>query len=323
METERCAAMHLGLWLCKPDWLQNAVAALQRGEWKVQSENEDETRYERMVRKVQGEINPMAIAGDVKPFAFDKEGVAVIPIDGQMQKGESKYGGTSSLAVRRALRIAAADPEVRGVMLQITSPGGTVAGTMELGQDIVRINGIKPVAAHIEDLGGSAAYWAASQTAFISANATAEVGSIGIFVVLYDVSEAFKADGIHVNVISSAPYKGDTIPGTPISEASIANIQTRVNDINEFFLAAVQKGRGFRRKQVEDIATGQVWIAQKALENGLIDEVMPFEVAMAKFKTRMKSAKPIKRYNAEAMAALAAALLHGAEKGIDRDPADR
>jgi len=295
MHVERCAAMHLGLWLAHNPWLEEAMKAVKAGIWPVLQQ--PELRYMLLVaaEQVDVEPTPVSASGDARPYALDRNGTAVIPIDGQLQKGSSKYGGTSSLAVRRALRIAREDPEVQAIMLHIDSPGGTVAGTDDLAEETRAAGALKPIAAHIDDLGASAAYWVASQTDFITASKTSEVGSIGTFAVLHDTSARYQAEGIQVHVVSTGPYKGALVDGVPVSEPALAEIRERVSAVNEHFLSAVQRGRGLRRGKLEELATGQVWIAEKAKENGLIDGVMSFDAAMGRL--RKQPAKTQKKYS--------------------------
>ena len=93
-------------------------------------------------------------------------------------------------------------------MLHVDSPGGHVAGVQALADTIFQARKLKPLHAHIEDLGASAAYWLASQANTVTANSTAEVGSIGTMAVVHDSSGAAAKAGIKVYVVSSAPAAG-------------------------------------------------------------------------------------------------------------------
>ena len=77
-----------------------------------------------------------------------------------MQKGSSKFGGASTIRVRRQIREARQDEDVEAILLVVDSPGGTVAGTDELAREVGRAAEEKIVHAHIDDLGASAAFWA-------------------------------------------------------------------------------------------------------------------------------------------------------------------
>ncbi len=118
-------------------------------------------------------------------------GILVMNVEGTIMKAESSFGGTSSVRMRQNLREAAANPQVRGIMLNISSPGGHVDGTDELALEIARTAEIKPVHAFANGLMASAAFWIGSQAAVISASRTSEVGSLGTVAVVHDFSGAF------------------------------------------------------------------------------------------------------------------------------------
>ena len=259
MFEDRSASMLNRVWCIDPDTLRKAL----------DTELPDE--------------KPVAQEGDARQFALTASGAAIIPITGLMTKGESfatLFGfGTNTLRTRAAVRAAAADDEVTGIMLFIDSPGGEVAGTDELGEEIRAANRIKPVFAFIEDLGASAALWVASQAGTVFSNRMAEVGSIGVFTVIVDASEAAEREGLKVHVISTGDFKGSAL-GAPVSEEKIAEVQRIVDAINIEFKAAVKRGRGMSAKAVDAIADGRVFMAPRAEELGLTDGVRTLERAL-------------------------------------------
>lgn len=153
---------------------------------------------------------------DEKPFQFES-GVAVLSLSGPMTKRPQSFSdGASTVRMRRQVRQATADPDVTAIALVIDSPGGQVAGTKELADDVAAARARKPVVAYIEDLGASAAYWVAAQADAIYANETAFVGSIGTYCVVQDLSRMAANVGIEVHVLSTGPFKGAGYPGTAV-----------------------------------------------------------------------------------------------------------
>lgn len=262
-----CAARHITDWLLEPSFACRAVAMIRSGTWAAETSHR---------------------GGDI--LFMVEDGIATIPINGPMMKGDSKFGGTNSLRTRRAIRRAASDESVRGIMLQIDSPGGTVAGTGDLAGDVAAARKKKPVFAHVDDLGASAAFWIASQAEFVSANPTAEVGSIGTVAVVEDSSEAASASGVTVHVISTGEFKGAFVEGTPIPPEHLDMLQERVDDLNGHFLKAVSAGRRMPIADVRKIADGRVHIASKAKGMGLIDAVMTADQAVGALRTRIDRA---------------------------------
>lgn len=208
-------------------------------------------------------------------------GVAVIPIMGTMMKYGSSLGdGGSTVMARRRIRAAARDEAVKSIMLLIDSPGGSVAGTSDLADEVLKAKAAKPVTAYIEDMGASAAYWVASQADAIYANQTANVGSIGVFGVVHDMSIRAAQEGIKVMVFRSGPYKGAGTPGEAITDEQRDEFQRHVDELFGVFTKAVMNGRGMTRSEVDAVADGRVWMASDAKGLKLIDGVKSFDEAL-------------------------------------------
>lgn len=206
--------------------------------------------------------------------------LAVVSLSGPMMKFDSWWGGTSTVRVRQALRSLAEDETIAGIMLVIDSPGGTVSGTKELADDVAAIAASKPLHVYIEDLGASAAYWVASQGARIAMNETGMVGSIGTFATLIDASGAAAQQGLKVHVLRAGEFKGAGTLGTEITSEQLGEMQRIVDELNEFFVAGVAKGRRMQLDAVRELADGRVHLGAAALKLGLVDAVSSFEVAV-------------------------------------------
>lgn len=272
--TSDCFGNHLGCWAIEPQWMSGALSFLHGTGFAVGIAHQ---RAEQ----------PQAAASSDRRF-IASGGIATIPIFGSMMKGQSKFGGTSTQETRRAIAAAVADKSIDGIMLHIDSPGGHVAGTQELADDIAAADKVKPIHAHIDDMGASAAYWAGSQARSLTINEAGSAGSIGVFAVLYDSSGATEAEGVKVHVISTGEHKGAGIPGAPITDDQLQEFQSQVDGINDLFMAAVKRGRGMGINQVRDLADGRVLMSRQAQAAGLVDGVMPFEGAVRKLKAAVR-----------------------------------
>jgi len=188
----------MGLWLIEERWMRQALEMVKHGTDRTMDRDGIPSAAEGRVSRdgVAWAAEPGRVverAGDLVFLLYERiaEGIAVIPLAGPLMKIDSKFGSTNTVRVRRALRAALADPDVRGILLHIDdSPGGTMAGTADLAAAVAAANLEKPVWAQIDDMGASAAYWVAAQARRIVANATAELGSIGVVAVLEDSSKA-------------------------------------------------------------------------------------------------------------------------------------
>lgn len=258
--TPQCRAHHMGLYAMVPEYLEDAVSQIRAGLWKPWNDQ----------KQVAGSESTEARPGRL---SVTNDGIGLVVMSGAFVKGASKYSNADTTQARRMIREAARDDSVRGILLLIDSPGGMLAGTEELGRDIAMAAQAKPTHAHIDDLGASAAYWAASQASFITANATAEIGSIGVYAVVTDRSKQAEMEGIKVHVVSTGPNKGALVPGTEVTDDQLAMVQESVSAAHGHFLAAVHSGRGLEGAALDAASTGRVWKATEAMAMGLIDQV--------------------------------------------------
>lgn len=217
-------------------------------------------------------------AGDAQPrghsYQYDttESGIAIVHATGTLMKQESSLGSsTSTVMLRRTIRAANRDPDVKAIMLRIDSPGGSTLGTEELAEDIYESK--KPVAAYIDGVGASAAYWLASQASFVSAMASAVVGSIGTFMVVRDSSAAAAANGVKVHLVRSSENKGAGTPGTEVTSRQLAEWQRTIDQTQAVFTAGVARGREVSMDEASKMADARVHIGQAAKDAGLIDYI--------------------------------------------------
>jgi signal peptide peptidase SppA len=221
-------------------------------------------------------------------------GIAIIRLEGTLMKhASSMTRSTSTAMARRAVRAAANDPDVRGILLHVDSPGGTVAGTKDLADDIAEAREKKTIFSYIEDIGASAAYWLASQANKVYANPTALVGSIGTFLVVYDYSQMAQMEGIKVHVVRAGEFKGAATPGTEVTSEQLAEFQRVVTELNDHFVRGVSDGRRITAKQARELADGRVHLSAPAKALGLVDGVQSFEETLRQLVSQTKKAKPM------------------------------
>lgn len=205
-----------------------------------------------------------------------------------MKQVPSGEHGTSTILLRRVMREARADSSIAGVIMVMDSPGGTVSGTADLSAEIALTNEVKPVWTFIEDLCASASYWDACACERIIANhRTAAVGSIGTILGLYDSSGWAAKQGIEAVVIATGDLKGAGFPGAPITDEQRAYFQQLINDTQASFAQAVEEGRGLSPATVAQLSTGGVWLADEALELGLIDAVQSIDQTIDEMRQQL------------------------------------
>ncbi len=223
------------------------------------------------------------------------DGIAIVGIAGVLMKHQASMSrNTSTVMLRRSIRLAANDAQVRGIMLSIDSPGGTVSGTSDLAEEIAAAAKMKTTHAYIEDLGASAAYWVASQASHLSAGPTALVGSIGTFAVVEDFSKFAEEKGIKVHVVRAGDFKGAGIPGTEVTDEQLAEMQRVIDGLNAHFLDGVASGRGLSRSTVQALNDGRIHLADAATDLKLIDAVESFGDAFDRLNQATNSNRSIR-----------------------------
>ncbi|MCA9316894.1 MAG: S49 family peptidase [Planctomycetes bacterium] len=283
--TYDCFRSHLGVWAIQPSFLQESLAAIRSGLWRPRAGGAPALPGVPTPTDVSGEgLMPPPLAYFVTP-----EGVGILPLHGPSMKARSKYGGYSTVDARRQLRAMATDERVGAILLHIDSPGGHVAGTKELADDVAAVDRQKPVHAYLEDTGASAAYWIASQARTIAANAMAMVGSLGTFTVLYDLSKMAEMEGVRVHVVSTGDRKGAAAPGMPVTDDDLVEAKRLVDGFDGFFRAAVRDGRELAAKDASALWTGGLWMAGEAKGLGLLDRVEALDASVERLAAPLRA----------------------------------
>jgi signal peptide peptidase SppA len=221
--------------------------------------------------------------GDKKPEPYQVMGsTAVIPVKGVLTKGMSffsfLFGGSSMRYIGDAVKAAADDSQVKTILLDIDSPGGTVDGTAELAEIVFAARSKKGVIAYTDGMIASAAYWIASAAdkIFISGD-TVEVGSIGVVATHIDQSRWDEMMGDKYTEITAGRYKRIESAHKPLSKEGAAYIQDQVDYIYSAFVDTVARNRGISTDAALAMADGKIFIGKQAIEVGLVDGVSTFD----------------------------------------------
>jgi HK97 family phage major capsid protein len=222
--------------------------------------------------------------------------VAVLPLYGTISQRMSMLGamsgGTSTESFGQAFDAAVSDPEVSAIVIDCDSPGGTVTGVPELAAKIHAARGTKPIVAQVNGLCASAAYWICSQADEVVGSVSSEAGSIGVFMVHTDISEAAEKAGVKHTIIKAGDHKAEGNPYEPLSEESREYLEGEVADIYGMFLADVAKGRGVSVSDVrENFGKGRTMRAKQAKRAGMLDRVATLDQTLARFGVKPSASR--------------------------------
>lgn len=209
---------------------------------------------------------------------YEGEGnVALIPLKGVLLTGEDSsfgmQGGSSSGKIVKQLEQAADNPDIKAIVLEINSPGGSGVAVDEVIESLNDIKQNKTVVAWVRDVGASAAYWVSIATNYTVADRLSMVGSIGVIGSYLEYSGLLDHFNVTYRRLVSGKYKDMGSPYREMTSEEQALEQQKLAVMHEVFIQDVAKYRHMDVKDVRKLATGMVYLGTEAKDLGLIDEV--------------------------------------------------
>lgn len=224
------------------------------------------------------ELQETQIDRDRGFFVNDK--IAVIDVDGIMinkqQNSFLRQGDNPVSTFLEKLDKAAADANVKAVVLRLNTPGGSVAATDMMYHSLVKFKQKtkKPVIACMLDVAASGGYYLACGADGIIAQPSCVTGSIGTMMQTFSVAGTMEKIGVTAVAVKSGRMKDIGSPLHELTEEEQAVLQEIIDGFYEQFLGVVQKGRpNLDQDKLRKLADGRVFTARQAYEEGLIDHV--------------------------------------------------
>jgi signal peptide peptidase SppA len=205
------------------------------------------------------DVPPLAAAAAAdrpsrKPYEVTPDGIAIIPIEGTLvhkSYGLDAFSGLRSYVdLQEEIEDAATDPAIKGILLDIDSPGGEVAGVFDLADTIYSARAAKPVFAAANSDAFSAAYLLASGAQHIYAGRTSGLGSIGVIVTHLDVSASDQKLGYKYTIIHAGARKADFNPHAPLADEARAVIEAEVGRTYQLLVGAVARNRSLAESDI-------------------------------------------------------------------------
>ena len=180
---------------------------------------------------------------------------------------------TDDRRLLEAIDRAAKSDSVRGMILAVDSPGGTVSGGEGLHAALGRFRAAKPLVAVFGGTAASAGYMIAMPAERIFAREGSVTGSIGVIMQTFDGQEAMRSLGLRAEAITSGPLKDQPSPFRPLTEEGRAALRAVVQDLYDQFVRMVAEGRRMPEDRVRALADGRVLTGRQALAAGLVDAI--------------------------------------------------
>ena len=228
----------------------------------------------------------------------ERDGVAIIPVTGPLFRYANLFtmisGASSYELIARDFTAALENPQIKGIILDIDSPGGEVNGVSELSNMVFAARGKKPVVAYASGDAASGAYWIASAADEIVVSETSALGSIGV-VGMYQGKSGKSAEAVEI-VSSQSPHKRLD----PTTDDGRSRLQIRIDSMADVFIETIARNRNVSAENVQNYyGGGDVMIGAKAVSAGLADRIGSLEGLIAELSSPKKSPQTEGFFNAQ------------------------
>lgn len=233
----------------------------------------------------QGRFLSMSDA-DLPPLWERVGSVGVISISGSLVDGSAGwmrlFGVNGYADIIEAAYAAAADPDVKSLMWNVSSGGGHVHGLSDFAAQVNAISKLKPSLTYTRNTMASAAYWSGSAVAGpIIMAPTAEVGSLGVLQVTRNISKALEMEGISMTIHRAGEMKARVNPIEELTPEAKAHLDEQLADLHTMFKSAVKRQRPqMSAEQLAEATDGRIFLGQRAIKVGLADSIGSFELAL-------------------------------------------
>lgn len=211
-----------------------------------------------------------------KGMDYKPNGIAVIPVKGEIFSGADQYDGRlSSEEIVDIIDQADNDPSISVILLDIDSPGGEVVASKQIVYKILEAK--KPVYSYINSLGASGAYYSASASDYIMADEDSITGSIGVISIFPNFQGLLQQLGIKVTILKEGKFKASGSEFKDFTPEEQKMWQKLLSETYQQFKSDVLEFRGGRltEQELNAVADGRILSGRQALQANLVDELLP------------------------------------------------
>ena len=212
-----------------------------------------------------------------------KNAVAVVEIYGAISQGaSSRSWDRGSQQIAKRIRDLADKKEVKAIVLDINTPGGSVGAVQEIYSAIKRAKAEtkKPFIARFGEVSASGGYYVAAACDKIIAQPGTITGSIGVIFSVGNFQGLMSKVGFKSEVIKSGKFKDIGSPTREMTPEERKLLQAMIDDSYEQFVAAVSEGRKMPVDDVKKLADGRIYTGRQGKENGLVDQIGDLQDAL-------------------------------------------
>ncbi|MDA0987403.1 MAG: signal peptide peptidase SppA [Bacteroidetes bacterium] len=181
----------------------------------------------------------------------------------------------------RQLKKYGNNENIDAIVLRVNSPGGDVAASQEIFEEVKKVREIKPIITSFGSVAASGGYYVALGSTKIVSNPGSVTGSIGVISQYMNLEELLSKVGIHSTTIKSGKFKDSGSLFREMTEDEKKYLQETIDDVYIQFINVVSFERNISLKKVKELANGKIYTGQKAFELGLVDTIGTFEDAIS------------------------------------------
>jgi signal peptide peptidase SppA len=224
---------------------------------------------------------------------FTRSGnVAIVAVRGPLVNVDSPFlaffGVSSYPAIRRSVVAAAQDARIEQILLDIDSPGGSVAGMIDTADLIARVHSkVKPVTSFAGGTMASAATALGVSAGQVFAEKTSITGSIGVIMVHLDRTKQLADAGIKPTVFRGGKYKALLNPYEPLTDAAKAQVEEQIDGAYKVFVQHVADSRGVSYAVADKkMADGREFFGSAGVDAGLVDAISSFDAVVSVLQSK-------------------------------------
>jgi capsid assembly protease len=236
-----------------------------------------------------------------KSYYVTEDGIGVISVIGPLVKrdsGEFISGGPTTYGeIENEFMDAATDPNIKGILLQIDSPGGESVGAFELADLIYSQRGSKPIVAAADGDAFSAAYALASAAERLYVTKSGGVGSVGVWMMHIDQSGYNAQKGVKPTYLFAGARKIDGNPHEALTDEARSVFQSEVDRIYGMFVDTVARNRGMKQAAVRKTEAG-LFFGEAGVSVGFADQVGTISDALASLRQRIAASSSVAKLSA-------------------------
>ena len=221
-----------------------------------------------------------------KPEPSGKPAVALIYAEGVIVDGEGEggllaEGGVGSEKMRKTIRTALRDDNVKAIVVRIDSPGGSALASEVMWQALRRAAKEKPVVISIGSMAASGGYYLASAGDYVYADPSAIVGSIGVVGGKFVLKDLFEKVGLGTEAFSKGRNAQLFSSNARFTDRQKRMVRNWMQTTYDQFTQRVMSTRGEKIKDIDKVARGRIFLAKQAKELGMVDELGGTQAAIA------------------------------------------